>query len=105
MGWTGLKVLVACYSGRLEGGVKEELLALARLPGVKSVVARRLWEKGLRTVEAVAEAEVAVVVEALELALPRKVQGADGRLKERAEGIKKAAQRLVELEQRDWEEE
>jgi replicative superfamily II helicase len=105
MGWTGLKVLVGCYSGRLEGGVREELMGLSRLPGVKSVVARRLWERGLKSIEAVAEAEVAVIVEVLEQALPKKVQGAGERLRSRAGGIKKAAQRLVELEQRDWEEE
>lgn len=105
MGWTGLAVLLEHYSWRLDMGVRDELMELARIPFVKSATARVFWECGLRTVEAVAGAEVGVVVEVLEKAQPRRLKVREEEemklrltLEERAEIVIRAARRIYEQE-------
>jgi len=110
MGWTGLAVLVEHFSWRLDLGVGEELVNLARLPWVKSATARCFWENGLKSIEVVAETPVERLQEVMVMALPVRVRGRDRedmlkRLKGRAELVSKAAKRIWEAEARDIEEE
>lgn len=112
MGWTGLAVLLEHYSWRLDLGVKDDLMELARIPFVKSYTARVFYENGLKTVAAVAAADVGVLKEVLEKAQPRRLRLRQeeevkmaARLQERAEIVLAAARRiyaqecLVELEE------
>ncbi|KAI5847703.1 P-loop containing nucleoside triphosphate hydrolase protein [Morchella snyderi] len=98
MGWSGLAVLLEHYSGRLDLGVRDDLMELARIPFVKSWTARVFHENGLKTVAAVAGAEVSELVRVLELARWGRVgkdeEGVKKRLEERAEVILKCAKRL-----------
>jgi DNA polymerase theta len=97
MGWTGLAVLLEHYSWRLDLGVKDELVELARLPFVKSRTARCFWEAGIRTVDMVVEAGVERIAEVLGKAIPNGARGR-GREKcrERALAVVGAASRIVE---------
>ncbi|KAA8895247.1 P-loop containing nucleoside triphosphate hydrolase protein [Sphaerosporella brunnea] len=97
MGWTGLAVLLEHYSWRLDLGVKDELVELARLPFVKSRTARCFWEAGVRTVEMVAEAGVDKVADLLGRAMPSGSKGRGGiKCRERALIVVEAASRIVD---------
>lgn len=112
MGWTGLAVLLEHYSWRLDLGVKDDLMDLARIPFVKSYTARVFHDNGLKTVAAVAAAELGVLRDVLEMAQPKRVRlgrEEEGkmvvRLEERARIVSEAARRIyaqecvVELEE------
>jgi len=64
-GWTDLRLLIAQFIERINSGVKQELLDLVRIPYVKAARARALHKAGMRTVEQVAQAPQAVVMDAL----------------------------------------
>ncbi|KAL0632288.1 hypothetical protein Q9L58_008851 [Maublancomyces gigas] len=105
MGWTGLAVLLEHYSWRLDLGVKDDLMELARIPFVKSYTARVFYENGLKTIEAVAAADVSVLRKALEMAQPKRLRLRQeeevkmaARLQERAEIVLAAARRIYEQE-------
>lgn len=105
MGWTGLAVLLEHYSWRLDLGVKDDLMDLARIPYVKSYTARVFHDNGLKTVAAVAASKKEVLVKVLEMAQPKKLrlrQEEEGkmraRLEERAEVILTAARRIFRQE-------
>lgn len=105
MGWTGLAVLLEHYSWRLDLGVKADLMELARIPFVKSYTARVFYEKGLKTIAAVAAADVSVLRKALEMAQPKRLRLRKEeevkmavRLQERAEIVLAAARRIYEQE-------
>lgn len=115
MGWTGLAVLLDHYTSRLDMGVRDDLVELARLPFVKSKTARVFWEEGLKKVEDVVREGAAKVEEVLWKSLPERVRrmrdevGVDGeadeegkklgaRMRERAEIVVKAAERLYRAE-------
>jgi replicative superfamily II helicase len=105
MGWSGLAVLLEHYSWRLDLGVKDDLIDLAKLPFVKSFTARVFWECGLKNVEMVAKEGVEKVLEAIVKAQPKKLrlregekQKITGKLRERAEVVVRAAERLWEQE-------
>lgn len=68
MGWSGLAVLLEHYSERLDLGVRDDLIELARIPFVKSWTARVFHENGLKSIAAVANAEVGELVKILGLA-------------------------------------
>ena len=57
MGWGMLKSVLEHMSDRLKAGARADLLELARIPFVKSRTARVLWDSGLRSLMAVAEAD------------------------------------------------
>lgn len=105
MGWTGLAVLLEHYSWRLDLGVKDDLMELARIPFVKSYTARVFYENGLKTIEAVAAADVSVLRKALKMAQPKRLRLRQEeevkmavRLQERAEIVLAAARRIYEQE-------
>lgn len=105
MGWTGLAVLLEHYSWRLDRGVKDDLMQLARIPFVKSYTARVFHENGLKTVAAVAGADVGVLRDALEKAQPKRLRlrpdeeaKMAARLLERAEIVLAAARKIYEQE-------
>lgn len=105
MGWTGLAVLLEHYSWRLDLGVKDDLMDLARIPFVKSYTARVFHENGLKTVAAVAAADVSLLRDALEKAQPKRLRlrreeepKMAARLQERAEIVLAAARRIYEQE-------
>jgi helicase len=56
-GWKKHASVLSKLRIRLEHGVKEELLYLIMLPGIGRVKARRLWQAGLKTPEAVLNSE------------------------------------------------
>ncbi|KAI5804542.1 P-loop containing nucleoside triphosphate hydrolase protein [Geopyxis carbonaria] len=105
MGWTGLAVLMEHYSWRLDLGVKDDLIDLAKLPFVKSATARVFHDMGLKNVEIISKANIEKVVEAFFVAQPKKlrlrdgeVQKLTGRLREKAEVVISAAERLYNQE-------
>jgi replicative superfamily II helicase len=104
MGWSGLAVLLEHYAWRLDLGVKDDLIELAKLPWVKSATARVFWDCGLRSIEIVSKEGEEKVLEALVMAQPKKLRlrvhegGIRGKLKGRAEIVVKAAQKLWEQE-------
>lgn len=103
MGWAGLAVLLEHYAWRLEMGVRDELIALAKIPFVKNVTARVFWDNGLRDVEAVAKADVEKVMELLAKATPKKIREKEWEMleekyRERAKIVVNAAKRLWEVE-------
>ncbi|TGZ83491.1 P-loop containing nucleoside triphosphate hydrolase protein [Ascodesmis nigricans] len=105
MGWTGLAVLLEHYAERLNLGVRDELVQLAKLPFVKSVTARAMWEHGLKGVGDVAAASVERVAEVLMAVVPkrrgvgeREVERVRERCREKAEVVVAAAGRLWEAE-------
>lgn len=57
MGWGMLRSVLEHMSDRLKAGARADLLELARIPFVKSRTARVLWDSGLRSLMAVAEAD------------------------------------------------
>lgn len=99
---------------RLDMGVRDELVELARLPFVKSKTARVFWECGLKGVGDVVREGVGRVEEVLWRAMPEKVRrkrdvmdeglgGGEGgelrrRVRERAEIVVRAAERLWKAE-------
>lgn len=111
MGWSGLAVLLDHYTSRLDMGVRDDLVELARLPFVKSKTARVFWEEGLKKVEDVMREGVEKVEDVLWKSLPERVRrkrdeagdGEEGRklagmMRERAEIVVRAAERLWKAE-------
>lgn len=105
MGWSGLAVLLDHYAERLDLGVKDDLVDLARLPFVKSATARVFHENGLRNVEMVAKEGKEKIMEILWSAQPRRLQilaekdeKMRARVMERAAIVVRAAQRLWDAE-------
>ena len=89
----------------MEGEVREELLALAKIPFVKNATARVFWDAGLRDVEVVMRAGEEKVTELLVKAMPRRLrvdqrewERVVARYKERATIVINAAKRLWEQE-------
>ncbi|KAG0651093.1 Helicase and polymerase-containing TEBICHI [Hyphodiscus hymeniophilus] len=78
MDWGALAAVLDHYSDRLKAaigvGAKADLLALAEIRFIKSRTARVFWENGLKTVAAVAAADVKDLVPVLLQAQPRKVK-------------------------------
>lgn len=55
IGFTSLELLVSHFQGRVLHGVKEDLVDLTNLKGVRGSTARLLYTAGLETVECIAE--------------------------------------------------
>eukprot|EP00899_Mesostigma_viride_P021921 jgi/Mesvir1/29730/Mv00959-RA.1 len=69
-GWGYLEALVSIFQGRLQAGVKRELLPLMKVPGLSARHARALYDKGIRTPQQLANADPAKVERVLKAALP-----------------------------------
>ena len=65
IGLPALDMLVAKFHGRVLHGIKEDVVALTTIRGVKGYTARLLYTAGLRSVEEVAAAEPEAVHAAL----------------------------------------
>lgn len=65
MGLPALDVLVSKFQGRVLHGIKDDLIDLTNVKGVKGYTARLLYSAGLQTVEEVAKATVEEVHAAL----------------------------------------
>ncbi|KAI9794190.1 MAG: hypothetical protein M1816_006115 [Peltula sp. TS41687] len=74
MGWGMLAAVLEHTSDRLKAGARAELLDLARITFVKSRTARVLWENGLKTVRAVADADPKDLIPILLEAQPKKLR-------------------------------
>jgi hypothetical protein len=53
------------YAGRIKSGVKEDIVALTEIPGVRGYRARLLYKAGLRTPEAVAACDISKLTDVL----------------------------------------
>jgi hypothetical protein len=56
---------VLVVSGRIKSGVKEDIVALTEIPGVRGYRARLLYKAGLRTPEAVAACDISKLTDIL----------------------------------------
>ncbi|KAH6619643.1 hypothetical protein B0J18DRAFT_482223 [Chaetomium sp. MPI-SDFR-AT-0129] len=105
MGWEAMAAVLDHFSDRLKAGAKADLLALARIPFVKSRTARIFWDNGFKTVGAVANAGLDDLLPVLMQAQPNKVRLAaqdEGKYREKlrakARVICEAANRLWQIE-------
>lgn len=106
MGWGMLQSVLSHMSDRLKAGARADLLELATIPFVKNRTARVLWENGLKSLRAVADAEAKDLVPLLLLAQGRKYRTSAEeeskyhyKLYLKAETIIGAASRLYERQQ------
>ncbi|XP_024542477.1 helicase and polymerase-containing protein TEBICHI-like isoform X1 [Selaginella moellendorffii] len=65
LGWHDLEGLISKFQNRVSFGVRAEIVGLTEIPFVKAARARALYKAGLRTVEAVAEATIPELANAL----------------------------------------
>jgi len=65
MGWGILTVIFNHYRFRLEFGVKDDLVELAKIPGIKSYLARVFWNKGFKSIGHFAQAQPKDILEVL----------------------------------------
>ncbi|ODA82926.1 hypothetical protein RJ55_01435 [Drechmeria coniospora] len=105
MGWGMLAAALDHFSDRLMAGARSDLLALARIPFIKSRTARVFWENGYRTVASIANADAQALLPVLMQARPNKVRlkgQKDDRLREKllakAEIISSVANKLWQIE-------
>ncbi|KAM0481288.1 hypothetical protein ACHAPE_003253 [Trichoderma viride] len=94
------------FSDRLMAGARTDLLALAKIPFIKSRTARVFWENGYRTVGAIANADPKELVLVLMQAQPNKLRikgKADEKYEEKllakANVISASANRLWQVQQ------
>ncbi|CAM1506524.1 Fc.00g061650.m01.CDS01 [Cosmosporella sp. VM-42] len=74
MGWGVMAAALDHFSDRLIAGARADLLALARIPFIKSRTARVFWESGFRTVAAIANADPKELLPVLMQAQPNKIR-------------------------------
>ncbi|KJZ73614.1 hypothetical protein HIM_06947 [Hirsutella minnesotensis 3608] len=105
MGWGVMSAALEHFSDRLMAGARTDLLALTKIPFIKSRTARVFWESGYRTVASVANAAPKELLPVLMQAQPNKLRlkgRNDERLEEKllakAEIISTAANRLWQLQ-------
>ena len=107
MGWGMLAAVLDHMVDRLRAGARSDLLEMAQVTYVKSRMARILWENGLKSVRALAEAEATDLVPIMMQAQQSrklKLQGEAAeklklKLLEKAEIIVSSANRLWEKQQ------
>ncbi|KAH0499392.1 hypothetical protein TgHK011_006592 [Trichoderma gracile] len=105
MGWGVMAAALEHFSDRLMAGARTDLLALAKIPFIKSRTARVFWENGYRTVGAIANADPKELVLVLMQAQPNKLRikgKADERYEEKllakANVISASANRLWQVQ-------
>ena len=67
MQWGMLQIVLEHMRDRLKAGARADLLELAKIPFIKSRTARLFWENGMKSLRAVAAAEVKDIVPILVL--------------------------------------
>ncbi|KAJ6446271.1 helicase and polymerase containing protein tebichi [Purpureocillium lavendulum] len=113
MGWGVMAAALEHFSDRLMAGARTDLLALAKIPFIKSRTARVFWESGYRSVASIANADPKELLPVLMQAQPNKIRlkgRDDDKLEEKllakAEVITTAANRLWQVQlQAEMEEE
>ncbi|KAL6356458.1 hypothetical protein LRP88_10054 [Fusarium phalaenopsidis] len=113
MGWGVMAAALDHFSDRLIAGARADLLALAKIPFIKSRTARVFWENGFRTVATIANADPAELLPVLMQAQPNKIRlkGTDNdryeeKLMVKAKVISDAANKIWRLQmQAELEEE
>ncbi|KAL4728623.1 hypothetical protein ACLX1H_005374 [Fusarium chlamydosporum] len=113
MGWGVMAAALDHFSDRLVAGARADLLALARIPFIKSRTARVFWENGFRTVATIANADPTELLPVLMQAQPNKIRlkGKDNdkyeeKLLVKAKVISDAASKIWKLQmQAEMEEE
>ncbi|PTB65349.1 hypothetical protein BBK36DRAFT_1205038 [Trichoderma citrinoviride] len=105
MGWGVMAAALEHFSDRLMAGARTDLLALAKIPFIKSRTARVFWENGYRTVGAIANADPKELALVLMQAQPNKLRikgKADERFEEKllakANVISASANRLWQVQ-------
>ncbi|KAJ9515567.1 hypothetical protein QJQ45_021669, partial [Haematococcus lacustris] len=106
LGWCDLEMLVAKFQGRINSGVREEIVALTEIPGVRGYRARLLYKAGLRTPEAVAACELSRLTDILAAGMAASSKGKtedQGRAGERraARMILNGARELLSMKAKD----
>ncbi|KAM5357795.1 hypothetical protein ACJZ2D_015900 [Fusarium nematophilum] len=74
MGWGVMAAALDHFQDRLVAGAKADLLALAKIPFIKSRTARVFWENGFRTIAAVANSDPMELLPVLMQAQPNKIR-------------------------------
>ncbi|SPJ73476.1 related to DNA polymerase theta [Fusarium torulosum] len=74
MSWGVMAAALDHFSDRLVAGARADLLALAKIPFIKSRTARVFWENGFRTVATIANADPAELLPVLMQAQPNKIR-------------------------------
>ncbi|UPK89599.1 hypothetical protein LCI18_000534 [Fusarium solani-melongenae] len=113
MGWGVMAAALDHFSDRLIAGARADLLALAKIPFIKSRTARVFWENGFRTVATISNADPTELLPVLMQAQPNKIRlkGKDNgkyeeKLMVKAKVISDAANKIWKLQmQAELEEE
>lgn len=95
IGLPALDVLVSRFHGRVLHGVKDEIIDLTTIRGVKGFTARLLYNAGLRSVQEVAAAEVNDIHSALTKGKRQGTRAGDWRS---ARSISNSARKLFKVE-------
>lgn len=74
LGWSDMGSLVDKFQKRVSFGVKSEIVNLTEIPFVKAARARALFKAGLKSIQAVAEATIDELINALFCSTSRKSQ-------------------------------
>ncbi|RGP62065.1 DNA polymerase theta subunit [Fusarium sporotrichioides] len=74
MSWGVMAAALDHFSDRLVAGARADLLALAKIPFIKSRTARVFWENGFRTVATIANADPMELLPVLMQAQPNKIR-------------------------------
>ncbi|KAM0450319.1 hypothetical protein ACHAO4_006741 [Trichoderma viride] len=85
MGWGIMAAALEHFSDRLMAGARTDLLALAKIPFIKSRTARVFWENGYRTIGAIANADPKELVLILMQSLNHQAQPNKLRIKGKAD--------------------
>ncbi|RDA83276.1 hypothetical protein CP532_0978 [Ophiocordyceps camponoti-leonardi (nom. inval.)] len=114
MGWGVMAAALDHFSDRLVAGARTDLLALTRIPFIKSRTARVFWESGYRSVASIANADPKELLPVLMQAQPNKARlkgnydekRVEEKLLAKTQVISTAANRLWQLQmQADLDEE
>lgn len=62
LGWSNLELLLDQFKDRLNFGVQKDLLDLVRIPFVKGVRARALFQGGLRTIASIVLKKLSICI-------------------------------------------
>ncbi|KAF7559769.1 hypothetical protein G7046_g4365 [Stylonectria norvegica] len=105
MGWGVMAAALDHFSDRLVAGARADLLALAKVPFIKSRTARVFWESGFRTIATIANADPTELLPVLMQAQPNKIrlkgkesEKYEEKLLVKAKVISDAANRLWRIE-------
>lgn len=105
MDYWALSLLIEKYCQRLNFGVKEEIIPLTEIKGVKRFRARALYNAGLRTVRAIASSSPAELLQATahlgpfsESAARNIIRNAKELLEQKAKELRETAEEILQLD-------